>query len=206
LTKLVDGLSAPFASARDFVDFVHEDRQPSTTRALAEWENQFGLVASASDVDRRAALASAWSATGGQSPRYLQDVVRAAGFDVYIHEWWVPPNVAPRTARNPRDYTSDPLVGTVQCGEAVAQCGEPNAQCNAFLANDIGYIVNLDLTGNAPPPVPNNTALWPFFIYWGAATFGVAADVPAARRDEFERLLRRLCPAHCWIVTIVTYV
>jgi hypothetical protein len=205
LRSFLDGLSATFQSAREFVDLVHNDRLPAYTRELAEWEAQFGLEAQALEADRRTALASAWQAQGGQSPRYLQDTVRAAGFDVYLHEWWEPPNEAPRTPRNPRTYT-ELLTGTTQCGNVDAQCGEIEAQCNRFSASYAGYLVNKNLTDVAPPPIPNDIAVWPYFIYWGAATFPDHATVPAARREEFEALLLKICPTHLWIVTLVDYV
>lgn len=205
LRKFLDGLSTSFESARDYIDLVYTDRLPTSTRALDEWEAQFGLTAASTDAARRLALASAWSAQGGQSPRYLQDTVRAAGFDVYLHEWWVPPNVDPRTARDPRTYTTQPLIGTVQCGEPLAQCGEPTALCNRFLANEPGYLVNRNLTNEAPPPVPDDPATWPYFLYWGGETFPNPAVIPASRRAEFEQLILRICPAHLWLVTLVEY-
>jgi hypothetical protein len=206
LRKLMEAFAAVFQSAREFIDLVHADRFPTTTRDLASWEYQFGLVASATDEDRRLSLAGAWAAQGGQSPRYLQDTVQAAGFDVYIHEWWEPPNVDPRTPRDPRTYTTQPLIGTTQCGESLAQCGESLAQCNRFLANEPGYLVNLNLADVAPPPVPADPATWRYFIYWGGETFPDTADVPADRRAEFERLILKLSPANNWLVTLVNYV
>jgi hypothetical protein len=205
LRQLFEALAEVFASLRLFVDLVYEDRLPETTRELAEWERQFGLEGTGLEDARRLALAAEWKATGGQSPRYLQDLVQAAGFDVYIHEWWEPPNVAPRTVRNPRDYTSDPTYGTTQCGEVLAQCGEPAAQSNRFLANEPGYLVNDDLSRGAPPIIPDDPAVWPYFVYWGGATFGDFAVIDAARRAEFERLLLKVCPDHLWIVTMVVY-
>jgi hypothetical protein len=79
-------------------------------------------------------------------------------------------------------------------------------ECNRFLANEPGYLVNLNLTREAPPPVPDDSAAYPYFLYWMGATFGDRAEVPAARRDEFERLLLKLCPEQHWLVTYVTYV
>lgn len=205
LRQFLDGLSASFESAREFIDLVHADRIPSTTRELALWEAQFGITAANTDADRRLALDSAWQAQGGQSPRYLQDTMQAAGFDVYVHEWWIPPNVDPRTARDPRTYTEQPLIGTVQCGEPLAQCGEPTALCNRFLANEPGYLVNRNLTNEAPPPVPDDPDTWPYFLYWGGATFPNPAVITSSRRAEFEQLLLQICPAHLWLVTLVTY-
>lgn len=205
LRLLLNGLASVHESIRDFADLVYLDLFPETTRELDRWEAQFGLVAASTEGSRRQQLDGAWKATGGQSPSYLQTVVRAAGFDVYIHEWWY--YVGPtRTTRNPRDYTSDPLLGTTQCGEALAQCGETHAVCNRFLANDTHYLVNRDLSQNAPPPVPTDPDRWPYFLYWGGEVFGTYADVPAARRAEFERLLLKLKPSHVWLVTLINYV
>lgn len=205
LRKFFEGLSATIQNARDFIDLVYGDLFPTTTRELTEWEAQFALDTQDSDDDRRSALAGAWQAQGGQSPRYLQDTMQAAGFDVYIHEWWSGPNVAPRTVRDPRDYTDLPLIGQTQCGDDGAECGEPDAQCSRFLANNPGYIVNNTLTGVAPPPVPDDPTKWPFFLYWGGATFPNTATIPATRRAEFEKLLLKICPAHLWLVTLIEY-
>ncbi len=199
-----EGLTGAPADVRDFIDLVHEDLFPSTTRFLPEWERQFALSGVGSDADRRQQLSAAWQASGGQSPRYLQDVLQAAGFDLYVHECW-DPGATPRAPYDPRLYTTEPVVGTVQCGEALAQCGETTAQCNGFLVNDPGYLVNLNLTPIAPPPVPDDSARWPFFIYIGAESFPNLANVPASRRAELEQLLLRICPAQQWIVTLINW-
>lgn len=222
LRRFLQGLTQAPADVRAFVDAAWLDIFPATTRSLADWERQFGLAGNGSDSDRRLQYGAAWSAQGGQSPRYLEDVVRAAGFDVHVYEWWTS-NTTPRTKRDPRAYTASPLIGTVQCGEALAQCTANDApppdplpsgvslfdlypECNRFLVNDPGYLVNLDLTRSAPPPVPDDSSRWPFFIYIAGATVDTRADVPAARREEFERLLLKLRPAQQWIVTFVNYV
>ncbi len=205
IDKFFNGLADFLSQPRDFIDEVYRDLFAASTRELDEWELQFGLTRAVQEADRRANVDAAWKSRGGQSPRYLQDVVRAAGFDVYIHDWWSS-GPAPYVAHDPRIYTNVPTFGTVQCGEPLALCGDPDALCDIFLANEPGYLVNSNLTPYAPPPVPSDPDTWPFFIYWGGATFGVVADVDLARRQEFERLLLKLCPAHCWIVTLVNYV
>lgn len=205
LRKYMQGIAAWNESARDFMELAFDDFWSESTRELSEWENQLGLTPASTELARRQQISGARKATGGQSPRYLQDVVQAAGFPLYIHDWWY--YVGPdRFTRNPRDYTDDPLIGTTQCGESLAQCGERDAVCNGFLANFTGYIVNIDLTQSAPPPVPFDPLRWPYFVYWSGATFGDVVDIPAERRAELERLLRRICPSHQWIVTRVNYV
>lgn len=203
LRNFFEGLSGFGADFKDFVDAVYEDVFPETTRELAEWEAQFGIEANPDESVRRLNLAAEWAAGGGQSPRYIQDVLQTAGFDVYIHEWWS--SGPPWVARDPRDYTEIPLIGTVQCGEALAQCGEPTALCNGLLANDPGYIVNDDLSQRAPPPVPDDPDAWPYFLYFGGETFPDPAVVPIARKAELRRLILKLKPAQQWVVLIVDY-
>lgn len=204
LRQLFEGLTGAPQDAREFVDDVHDDLFPTTTRALPLWEQQFALGGSTDDTIRRQKLDAAWKNTGGQSPRYIQDILHAAGFtSVFIHEWWS--SGPPYIARDPRLYTEVPLLGTVQCGEAFAQCGERDAQCNSFLANEIHYLVNLDLTKRPPPPVPDDPDTWPYFLYFGGPVFGDIAYVPATRRAELEELLLLLCPTQQWIVLLITW-
>ena len=123
-------------------------------------------------------------------------------------------------SKDPRSYTSQPLLGTTQCGDdgsapdtPIAECGEqpPNqtsvlsATCNAFLLNDVGYLVNENLTRSAPPPVPDDPAKWPYFLYIGGETFPNTANVSETLRNEFEDLILRIAPAQQWIVTLINY-
>lgn len=212
LRKFFDGLTAEPENARDFVDEVYRDAFPATTRELEEWESQFGIYPLGNEAARRLTLAAHWSAQGGQSPRYIQDTLQAAGFPLYIHEWWTPPG-PPYVARDPRLYTVQPLIGSYQCtGDAFIddqpQCtgaGITQPQCNAFLANEPGYIVNRDLTPRAPPPVPDDPFYWPYFLYFGAATFPNRVTIPLSQRDALERLILKIRPTQHWIVMLVDY-
>jgi hypothetical protein len=133
----------------------------------------------------------------------VQGVLQAAGFDVYVHDWWS--SALPYVARDPRDYTSSALIGTVQCGEPSAQCGEPQALCNAFLQNEPNYIVNQTLSRRPPPPIPEEPEHWRRFMYVGAETFPALATVPEARRREFEELLLKMRPLDLWIVLLIEF-
>lgn len=211
--KLFEGLAAAPQAIREFADAVFLDAFPATTREVEEWEKEFGLDHNPSEVAARQALAAEWASGGGQSPHYLQGVLRTAGFDVYVHEWWA--SGPPYVARDPRDYTEIVSLGSWQCADdsGQPQCsgyslGVPNddqPQCDAFLANDPRYIVNKDLTPRAPPVIPSDPAYWPFFIYIGAATFPDHAEIPLSRREEFERLVLKLRPTQQWIVTLVDF-
>lgn len=78
---------SPTADAVEFVDLAYLDLFPETTRELETWETQFNLSGVGDEDERRVALSARWKALGGQSPSYLQGVMQAAGFDVYLHEW-----------------------------------------------------------------------------------------------------------------------
>lgn len=138
LRQFFKGLSCVGSGVKTFLDDIWLDIFPGTTREIGVWEKQFGLRDTGiTKQQRRDRLAATWKALGGQDPRYIQDTLRGAGFDVYVHEWWEP-GTAPApglkqcvTPRNPlmylrREYTGVPLL--VECGEANALCGEAFAQ------------------------------------------------------------------------------
>lgn len=212
LWRFIVGLGGEPENVRTFVDQVYGDAFPTTTRDLEEWERQFGIEANPDDLVRRQNVAAEWSATGGQSPDYLQRVVQAAGFPLYVHEWWS--SGPPYVARDPRPLTQLALLGTYQCRPGTdpnqVQCRPHNMdkqpQCNAFMVRDPGYLVNRDLTPRAPPPIPNDATKFPYFMYWGGATFPNRVSIPIARKAELERLVLKLRPTQQWIVMLVDYV
>lgn len=216
LRRFFLGLTSVFEAFRLYVDLVWFDLFPDTTREIATWEEQFALPGIGSESNRRQALDASWKERGGQSRGYEQEVLELAGFTVYVHDFWSahdPFTTTPPTVRNPHDYTNKPLVGTYQC-QPVSEPGHTQCRprtnpdqpyCNRFLANDVGYIVNDRLTHDAPPPIPDDPAYWPYFMYVGGETFGTSVDIPEALRAEFERRLLKLRPLHLWIVLFVNY-
>jgi hypothetical protein len=113
-------------------------------------------------------------------------------------------------ARDPRDYTTQPLVGDYQCESSSPwECFEPAPgdplppHCDETLANEPGYIVNLDLTRRAPPPVPDDPSRWPYFLYFSGETFPELAPVDASRVAELKELLLRIAPAQQWLVLLI---
>jgi hypothetical protein len=203
IERFFTGLAEGPGAARTFADEAYLDLYPEHTRELEKHEREFGLRGSGTVPERRAALTAAWIATGGQSPAYIQGVLRAAGFDVYVHEWWS--SGPPYVARDPHDYTVSALIGTVQCGSAQAQCGVPSAVCNRHLRNEPNYLVNQTLSRRPPPPIPDNADNWRKFMYVGGETFPAHATVPTARRAEFEDLLLQLRPLDLWIVLLIDW-
>lgn len=247
LRQFFAGLAGAGDSVKLFLDEVWLDIFPATTRELGTWESQWGLQdAGLTEQQRRDRLDATWKALGGQSPGYIQDTLRANGFDVYVHEWWEPgtepvPGVKQCVApRNPlmwlrREFTGVTLL--VECGEPSAQCGEAFAEAGNSL-QPRGYpLVNkilrtvpdiLPLCGEALAEageeialcgnytsyrselqnyiVPRDPAKWPYFLYIGGQTFGDIAQVAPGRKDEFERLCLKICPAQQWLGILVEYV
>jgi hypothetical protein len=205
LRRFFEGLSVVGEDAKQFLDLVYLDLFPATTRQLAEWERFYGLVptTSATEQARRQALAAEWRSTGGQSVGYIQGVLQTAGFEIWIHEWWEGANEAPRTPRDPRDYLTYSLAGSMQCGEDFAECGDPDAQCDLFqLLGGTGYWDNLSLSPIAPPVIPADPAKWPYFMYFAGEVFPEPAAIPAGRTAELRRLIQKLKPAQHWVVLI----
>jgi len=208
LSRFLHGLADALEPIRDYFDLILLDVFPESTRELDAWEGQFGIEANIDEDIRRLNIAGEWAATGGQSKAYINSVLHAAGFtEVFVHDWWS--SGPPYIARDPRDYTDQPLIGSVQCSaladqpECSALADQP--QCNRFLVNDPHYIVNRNLTDVAPPPVPDNPDTWPYFVYFGAETFPDFVDIPEERRPELERIMEKLTPSQDWIVTLINY-
>lgn len=219
LRRFFEALEPEMQAPRDFSDKVLLDVFPQTTRFLTEWETQFGLNnVRLSESARRSRLDAAWKNTGGQSPAYIQNLLQENGFNVFVHDWWVPGTEPPvdtsaaATPRNPLLVLRPEYALTtpgVDCGEPLAECGEAFAECGNGPVGLVGYplvnkfIYDSDEVGYT---VPSDPAYWPFFMYVGGENFGDIAEVPAIRRFEFEELLLRTRPAHIWIGVIVRYI
>ena len=217
LNLVFKGLAASGDHVKSYIDNVWLDIFPATTRELDAWDAEFGLLPNLllSDGQRRARLSAEWKATGGQSPRYLQDTLQAHGFNVFVHEWWKTGSQAGvgvkacAVARDPhlviKPHSSDPTI-LVECGEALAECGEKLAECGEhLLPSRVGYL----LVNKLPPKVytvPTDPLEWPYILYFGGQTYGQGATVPLDRRDEFETLCLKICPAQQWLGLMVTYV
>jgi len=142
LRKFFVGLGPFQETYRQHADQIFEDIDPPLTRELDAWETQFQLTGVGTDTERRQALDAAWKAQGGQSPGYLQNILRTAGFDVYVHEWWDYDGPT-RNTRDPRLYLGSivPAAGAVfgepECvfGESEFVFGNGNSAIGYVLVN-----------------------------------------------------------------------
>lgn len=207
LRRFFDGLAQEPDSIREFFDDRFEDSFPATTTAISEFLEQFNLRPSTSTANDRLNIAGAWRLADYQSPAYIQSTLQAAGFDVYVHEWWEMPiawNGNP-TPRNPISYCGPGAVSLVSCDEPWMQCDEPDAQCDNYFLPD-GYALVNKTDTNTTPVVPVNPAYWPYFLYIGGAVFPNLATVDADRQAELESLCLRICPTQQWLGMLINYV
>lgn len=250
LRQFFEGLAAGASdpAVKEFDD-VFNDLDPQLTTRLAQWENQFSLPNTGlTEQERRDRLQAAWSAVGGQSPRYIQDTLQAAGFDVYVHEWGVPSVEYPTggsvnglpapVARDPFDFIADANnpVSFIGAGHDLAFCGGDDCFSNSQVASGPqGYLLvnkiaqstsgfigaghDLAFCGGDSAAsgatevstaltqyvIPADPTKYPYFLYIGAQTFPELATVPLSRRDEFEDLCLKICPAQQWLGILVNY-
>lgn len=211
LRRFFEALSDTPNSIREFFDNIWTDLAPQATTEMDEWERQWGLTSSEglTEQERKDRLEATWKTLGGQSPRYIQSTIWAAGFtDVHIHQWWVPAS-DPLIARDPTAYvpaTAELLVNKILIAQRNETClaGHPSMHAGEVLAQAGQF------QGSAffrkKYNVTTNPDTWPFYLYFGAETFGNLADVPLARKDEFENLLLKICPTQQWLVLLINYV
>ena len=221
LRKFLAGVGQTFNSVKISLQRVYTDTVPQLTRGLDEYEDQFALPdAGLTDDQRRARLAGALSSVGGQGLDTIQDALRSAGFDVYLHNWWVPGTepapgdaIGSATVRDPSIIVANAQArrSKMDAGEALAQAGEALAQAGQTFIDPpppLGYllvnIIRTD-TGVVDYQIPTDPLTWPHIIYIGGEMFGEFAEVPSTRRDEFETLCLRLRPAEKWLGMLVSY-
>ena len=230
-----EALAAAGQSTVDFIDLAWLDMFPEYTRELNAWDQAFGLLPlDLTTAERRERLAGLWTAQGGQDPKYIEDTLQAAGFDVYVHEWWEVPLASPAVCRNPYEAVGGYLYGAddpeMEAGDPEAEAGNGAEVTGGYwLVNKI-YTSETDydcLAGEthmeAGEPeaeagenngyvfsrvqysTPQDPNAWPYIMYVGGAVWPNSAVVPESRLDEFENLLLKICPEHLWIGALIEY-
>lgn len=236
LRQFFEGLSWLQTDVKSYTDSAFVSMYPQETQTLDELEAEYGyLPGLLTEQERRDRLSARMASEGGQSPKYLQDTLQAAGFDVYVHEWWADPTPTPR---DPNQYLADANTVSIgpDCGETLAECGEPLMECGNVSTPTGRILVNPSFNtvrdevalcgepvmecGEAAAEcgeftgyiqdiervtIPTGEGVWPYFLYIGGEVFPDNAQITPARRDEFETLCLRICPTHLWIGLLVTY-
>lgn len=206
LRELFEGLGIIQSDIVDSCHDVYAELRPETASDMDKWGEQFNFRPTGTLATDRETLAGAWRLNDYQSPKQIQDTLRAAGFDVYVHEWWELPVVGAPVARIPASYIA---VGHLRyssvAGAESMVAGETVAVAGAYFA-DNGYMLVNKTDDGVIYSVPTDAGELPYVYYIGAETFGAYADVPTARKNEFETLLLKTKPAEQWIAMLVNYV
>jgi len=206
LRQFFDGLTVIQSDVIDNANDAHAELRPETATDMDRWFDQFNLIQSGTLATDRESLAGAWILNDYQSPKQIQDTLQAAGFDVYIHEWWNVPVIGSPTVRNPASYIAvgyNRYSSVAGADEMVS--GDSSAVSGAYF-EDNGYMLVNKTDDGVVYSVPVNAAEWPYIYYVGGSVFGSYASVPAARQNEFETLLLKTKPAEQWIGVLVTYI
>lgn len=160
------------------------------------WEYRLGLRTNESLPlqDRRDAILRKMSrgrnVPARQGKDYIENQLRIAGFDVYVHE-----NVPPY--QTPEDIISGSLNISQHGGDFQHGIGAQHG------ATSVQLIANLS-TPNEFFSVGSENLWATFFI--GGAVLGESATVDANREQEFRELVLKLKPAHLVCYTFINFV
>ncbi|AUR98037.1 hypothetical protein NVP1246O_30 [Vibrio phage 1.246.O._10N.261.54.E10] len=226
------GLSYP-QYYRDLFDTTYKQLDPQATDNLVRWEDQFYLPSSGlTEQQRRDRLEATWKMTGGQSPAYLQSILRGYGFDVYVHDWWMPDentidiNMGGTESFmgadgvfmggavtdypspwSPVDLLVTPYYPLVNRTSVTSYAPVNMGSDSAFMNGEDSFMGTLIKTESGDfYPIPANPVKWRGFVYVAGETMPNQATVPLERKAEFEELILSIFPADKWVGVIVEYV
>lgn len=226
------GLSYP-QYYRDLFDTTYKQLDPQVTDNLVRWEEQFYLPSSGlTEQQRRDRLEATWKMTGGQSPGYLQSILRGYGFDVYVHDWWMPDEqildltmgsddafmggenafMGAQTVEypvpwDPNDILVDPYYPLVNRTSVTQYAPLSMGGEDSFMNSEDGFMGSLRKTETGDfYPIPADPIKWRGFVYVAGEVMPNQATVPIERKAEFEELILSIFPADKWVGVIVEYV
>jgi len=206
--KFIWGKSENFAYLHNFLSGLAYIREPSLTPLLKDLEKEFGIITdlSLSDSVRRQQLhATVYATQGTGSLDDLQDALTAAGFVAQVHA--NDPVIDPALVITDSDLlvngenieTQNPAI-LMQAGGAYV-AGNTKAVANYFEAMT---------TTTVDYKIPTDPRRWNLIFFVGGDRPGPttinAANIPAARRAAFEKIILKYKPQHSWAGLVVNYV
>lgn len=179
------------------LDSVFPDNDNFDKNDAALWEYRLGLITNENTslelrkeaIKRK--LGHPNNIKARQHPLFIENQLRLAGFDVYIHENKKPyktPNEVAELEIIPTEHGGDS-----QHGEGL-QSGGAGFQ---VIANSIKSVEFFSVGGD--------DKLWATFFI-GGKNLGDIAEVPESRLKEFKELVLKLKPAHTVAFTLITYI
>lgn len=199
--KIHDSIDISFArvlnESKLLLDGIFPDNENFSEKDAELWEYRLGLITNESvDLDlRKAMIRRKFGYPNGiksrQSHLFIQNQLRLAGFDVYVHENTIP-------YKTPGEILSL-TTGTIQHG-GVSQHGnsfQHGGENYKVVANQIDEIESYAVGGDGN--------LWATFFI-GGENLGEIADIPFSRLREFKELIIKMKPAHTVAFIFVNFV
>lgn len=184
LSGIYDGMIAPIIPIQD-QKFL--DQFPTWTNKVSDWETATGILPK---TGSRSVLEARFKAQGGQSPKYIQDTLRGAGFDVYVHEWWDPYTDA---TRNPLVFLSngDGTVFKSQFGRVSSQFNKLNVDTSDFpVFDDAVFVQNGLIDDKGLATITGDRALGSRIYGDPVTTTLTEGDCRASEGDAFTIALK----------------
>lgn len=170
------------------MDSLMPDSSRFTEEDATDWERRLGLITNLDlDLDSRKAAILRKMSNPGTNPakssyRYLQAQLRAAGFDVYVHENIIYDYPSGTSTHNPADLNIN-ILSQVQSGDHQHGNVQHGYYLNHLIVNSIYN--NQDVAFDT-----GGTLRTTFFI--GGQILGTMASIPATREQEFRQLVLTL--------------
>lgn len=199
--KFFEGLSDLPADIRDHIAGIIGDAFPRYTDRLADWSIQMGSPTTMT----REALEAEQEADGAQSPGEFQHILQAAGFPVFVHEWWEPGSEPP-VLRVPETYIAIPpaRVLTNDISTVQKRYRHQFGTRSQFKSN--GSVRFGTYNGyqfyTKSYPNPTTDAERTNYFYVCGETFPDPVSIDFAVFPELERLIYKYKPAHLRCVLI----
>lgn len=199
--KLVRALAEEPGRIKDFYDLVQLSGVPDgniPADALSDWETFLNLPKndSLTDEERNQRITGKYAGQGGQGPDYIQDVMQAAGFPVYVFENIPPvdPTGLPGIViHGPPNYTEkrryDATLGGFTLGSKTL---------GAFLGTGIEPV---------EVAIPSDSTKWIYvFFLTGPSGLGDFVNISADKETDFRNQILQIKPAHAWVLAQVNFI
>ena len=205
--RFVQALAVVPDDERKQLDLVYADIFPETTREIARWEKQFGIVFTSgySLTIRRGLLDSFWKIKrGGQSSEYLQELLQKINSGIFVVE-----NVP---VGNPRKSN---IAYTAVNNNKTMVNGNRNAVNGRYIGDSTFVPTVLRNSTEQPYSIPLDTAYWEacFYVCGGVyrnkyqqIVYVQTVEVPAEWRSFIEYIVLKTKPVHMTAVMFIKYI
>jgi hypothetical protein len=193
---LAESENDAYSDALSILDSLLPDNANFSEADATEWERRLGLLTDETKTlaQRKELIEKKINHPGNIVARQhylnLERELRAAGFDVYVHE-------------NLLGVSPDSILGTATTMKAVHRTGMQHGQVNHGEKYQT-KVVNSELQSADNGFVVTSNYKMSFFI--GGEILGEFADVDAARETEFRQLILKIKPAQTVGYLFINYI